>query len=40
VETQDEHHRVKPFVEEFEALLREYGYSAKEIAEMLRLESR
>ena len=40
VETQDEHHRVESFTEEFEALLREYGYSAEEIAELLRLESR
>jgi REP element-mobilizing transposase RayT len=40
IEGQDEHHRVKGFVEEFEALLREHGYSEAEIAELLRLESR
>jgi len=40
VETQDEHHRVKTFGEEFEALLREYGYTDDEIAGLLRLESR
>lgn len=39
IEAQDEHHRRKSFVEEFEKLLKEYGYSPTEIAELLRLES-
>lgn len=40
IDGQEAHHRVKTFVEEFETLLREYGYSEPEIAELLRLESR
>jgi hypothetical protein len=40
IEGQDEHHRIKTFVEEFETLLREHGYSDPEIAELLRIESR
>ena len=39
IERQDEHHKRKSFVEEFEEVLRDYGYSAAEIAEVLRLES-
>lgn len=33
---QDEHHRHKPFAEEFEEMLRKSGYSDVEIAELLR----
>ena len=39
IERQDEHHKRKSFVEEFEIMLREYGYSEAEIAELLRVES-
>ena len=39
IESQEEHHRRKSFVEEFEEVLKEYGYSAAEIAELLRMES-
>jgi putative transposase len=39
IEGQDEHHGKQSFAEEFEALLREYGYSDQEIGELLRLES-
>lgn len=36
---QDEHHRRKSFAEEFQEVLTEYGYSAAEVADFLRLES-
>ena len=39
IEGQDEHHKRKSFVEEFEEVLHEYGYYPAEIAELLRLES-
>ena len=39
INAQDEHHRRKSFVEEFEGVLRDYGYSDAEIADLLRLES-
>jgi len=39
IEGQDEHHRRKSFVEEFEEVLRDYGYSPAENAELLHLES-
>jgi putative transposase len=40
IETQDEHHRVKSFREEFETILREEGYSDFEITQMLGEGSR
>ena len=40
IENQDEHHQHKSFVQEFEEVLQEYGYTRTQIAEMLRLESR
>jgi len=40
IDNQDEHHRRISFVQEFEEVLREHGFTREQIAELLRLESR
>ena len=39
IEGQDEHHKRKTFVDEFEDVLRDYGYSPTKISELLHVES-
>ncbi len=40
IKNQDEHHRRVNFVEEFENILHEHGFTQAQVAELLRVESR